>query len=285
MKMLTVTIFLLSTLVKADAVELKTLSTAEFLNNHKMAEKYERGTDGVTQDFAEAVRWYCRNKVEGSTASNRSMLKLEKFAESDAEIKDPNEAATIYCDKKKEPKPSMEPYSPLRVSWCDMSNRAALKDCAWFTQKYDKYGQPLGAAAVAELALSELPPLSRSTDWYLDLVWKFGLYGGSISPLTTEKYQSNFIIEDPNQRPYLFLEIKSKYLKLNKDGYSYDDPTNDRRIKLQLKVKNKALKECLDRSGKHYDDNVILGTYEPTKNPKAGKLFNVVLLKRCFGTR
>lgn len=291
---LAVTLFLISATsfgltIKAKDEPIETVKRmaeqGQFDYTHELAYRYERGISGVSQDFNEAVRWYCKNKVTGANTSNRSMLKLEKFAESDPEVKDPTEAIAIYCDKKKAPKPSMEPYSPLRVSWCDVSTRDSLKDCGWFNQKYDKHGKPIGAAAVAEIALSELPALSRSTDWYLDLVWKFGLYGGSISPFTNEKYQTDLIIEDPKQRPHLYLEIKSNYLKPTKTGYLYNEPTYDGSIKLQFIVKNKALKECLDRAGKHYDDTMILGTLEPTANAKIGRQFNVVLVKRCYGDK
>lgn len=263
----------------------------EYIN--ELAYRYERGIGGVSQDFIEAVRWYCKNKPKEKDATNSSMLKLEKFAESDPEIKDPTEAPTIYCEQKKASKPSLEPFSPLKVSWCSGNDRDIVKDCMWFKQRHDEYGKPLGGAAISEIALAELPPMSRSTDWYLDQAWKFGIYGDSVAPFIWREYQNGLILENPKQRPHEFLEIKiqhlSKTIKRDKNGnflFQYNEATPDGRMKLQLVVKSKTIKECLERGLKgHYQENTILGTADTALNEKSGLRFNIALVKICYGNK
>lgn len=294
MKMLILSAFLLAAPTNAKVIKgtdesfetVKRMAEAgHFDYIHELALRYERGIGGVSQDFTEAVRWYCKNKVEGANASNRSMLKLEKFAESDPEVKDPTEAPTIYCEQKKTPKPSLEPFSPLKVSWCNGNDRDTVKDCLWYKQRYDEYGKPLGGKAIAEIALAELPPMSRSTDWFLDQAWKFGLYGGSISPYTWSQYQNGLIISDEKQRPHYSMEIQTKYLKKVKEGFSYSEPKPDGRMKLLLAIKNDKLRACFERGVRTYFKQTMILFQESLRiDRKYGRLVNVVLIKDCYGS-
>lgn len=243
--------------------------------------RYERGEKGATQDFKEAVRWHCKNK---NGSPNRSMHRLEKIADADPEIKDPTDAPEIYCSQKKEPKPSLEDYSPALTSWCSPQDADTDKNCFWRKVKLDKYGNRLSAKEISDIAIAQWPPLSKSRDWYLNEVWLYGLYGGALSPYTWPQYQNGLIIEDENQRPSYTLEIRTKYLKKIKTGFTYSEPTSDGRLKLLLELRHKGLGECFERATKGYFKRTVLVFNEsPHIDRKNGRIVSVSLIKDCYG--
>lgn len=295
MKILAVTILLLTapTNAKVDSAKDETIEIVKrmaeqghFGYRHELAVRYERGIKGAAQNFHEAVKWYCLNKPADKNASNESMLRLEKIAEADSAVKDPTDAPNIYCTQKQEPKPSLELYSPVLTSWCTVQDADTDKNCFWHKVKFDKYGNRLGSKEISDIAIAQWPPLSKSRDWYLNELWLYGLYGGALSPYVWSQYQNGLIIEDENQRPSYTLEIQTKYLKKIRNGFTYNEPTSDGRLKLLFELRHKELEECFERASKGYFKQTMLVFNEsPLSDRKHGRIVRVSLMKDCYGSK